>query len=76
MSALHKATVNFMDTIAGCVYRGLSNSLAAAIDTGNAQEVYAVMVDAQDCYNRDQISEPQYGDLCDDFQIWERDYHA
>lgn len=48
------------------VYNGLSNSLSAAIDTGNAEEVAAVL-DSIDCaYDLGQITEGQAGDLSAD----------
>jgi hypothetical protein len=53
------------------VYKGLSDSLHAAIDTGNHEEIYAVVDNAEEAYAADQITERQLGDLLDDFRIWE-----
>ena len=51
------------------IYRGLSDSLSAAIDTGNRAEVIAVMRDARNCLHAAQITVEQYADLEDDVRI-------
>lgn len=51
--------------IAG-IYRGLSDSLHAAIDTGNTEEVERVLSDSLDSVSRGLITEEQYADIFDD----------
>ncbi len=53
------------------VHKGLSDSLHAAIDTGNHEEVYGVIDNAEDAFAAGQIDAIQLGDLLDDFRIWE-----
>jgi hypothetical protein len=48
------------------VYRGLSDSLHAALDTGNREEVSLVMDSAQEAWESGAITGQQYGDLRDD----------
>ena len=51
------------------VYNGLSDSLAAAIDTGNIDEVAAVLQDAEDCEVAGQITVEQLAELTLDAQV-------
>jgi hypothetical protein len=53
------------------VHKGLSDSLHAAIDTGNHEEIYGVIDNAEDAFAAGQIDDLQLGDLLDDFRIWE-----
>lgn len=53
------------------VHKGLSDSLHAAIDTGNHEEIYGVIDNAEDAFAAGQIDAIQLGDLLDDFRIWE-----
>lgn len=53
------------------VHKGLSDSLHTAIDTGNHEEVYGVIDNAEDAFAAGQIDAIQLGDLLDDFRIWE-----
>lgn len=53
------------------VHKGLSDSLHAAIDTGNHEEIYAVIDDAENAFAAGQIDAIQLGDLLDDFRMWE-----
>lgn len=53
------------------VHKGLSDSLHAAIDTGNHEEVYGAIDTAEDAFAAGQIDAIQLGDLLDDFRIWE-----
>lgn len=50
------------------IYRALSNSLSAAIDTGNREEVTLVLKDARNCLHAAQISVEHYADLVGDVQ--------
>lgn len=49
--------------ITNAVYRGLSDSLSAAIDTGNGDEVAQVLANAEDCLQAGQINLMQRADL-------------
>lgn len=53
------------------VHKGLSDSLHAAIDTGNHTEIYEVMACVNDALEAGQIDVIQAGDLLDDFRTWE-----
>ncbi|MNR33394.1 hypothetical protein D3C85_1510650 [compost metagenome] len=53
------------------VHKGLSDSLHAAIDTGNHEEIYGVIDNAEDAFAAGQIDAIQLGDLLDDFRMWE-----
>lgn len=56
------------------VYRGLRDSLSAAIDTGSADEVAYVLIDADHAQGAGQITEQQCGDLLADAQAAGYDY--
>ncbi|BEQ12886.1 hypothetical protein Ep4_027 [Pseudomonas phage Ep4] len=47
----------------------LSDSLSAAIDTGNIAEIVDVMTDAKNCLHAAQINLEQYADLQADVQV-------
>lgn len=53
------------------VHKGLSDALHAAIDTGNHEEIYGVIDNAEEAFAAGQIDAIQLGDLLDDFRIWE-----
>ena len=53
------------------VHKGLSDSLHAAIDCGNHEEIYCVIDNAEDAFAAGQIDAVQLGDLLDDFRMWE-----
>lgn len=50
-------------TIQVILYRALCNSLHAAIDTGNQDEIAAVLKDAKHSLHAAQIDRAQYADL-------------
>ena len=51
------------------MYCALSDSLSAAIDTGNIGELVDVMSDAKNCLHAAQINLEQYADLESDVQV-------
>lgn len=60
--------------IAKCVFRGLSDSMAAATDTGNLEEAVLVRKDAYEALMAGQISIDQRAELEVDFDIAFPDY--
>lgn len=60
--------------VANAVYRGLSDSLSAAIDTGNGDEVAQVLADAEECLQAGQINLMQRADLQLDAEVAGYDY--
>lgn len=56
-------------TIANAIYRGLSDSLSAAIDTGNIEEVSAVLEDAESSWAAGQVGMDQLEDLYTDARV-------
>lgn len=56
------------------IYRGLSDSLSAAIDTGNGEEVASVLSDAEDYLNNGLLSIQHRADLDADAEAAGYDY--
>lgn len=52
-----------MNIFNNAIYRGLSDSLSAAIDTGNIDEVASVLSDAEDYLNAGLLSIQHRADL-------------
>jgi hypothetical protein len=60
--------------ITNAIFRGLSDSLSAAIDTGNGDEVAGVLKDAEDSLAAGQITVQNRGELQLDVEVAGYDY--
>lgn len=63
-----------MSIFNNAIYRGLSDSLSAAIDTGNGEDVAKVLSDAYDYLNNGLLSIQHRADLEADAQVAGYDY--
>lgn len=62
------------EQVKDAVYRGLSDSLSAAIDTGNAEEVSRVLDDACNSHDATYITSGQFEGLLSDARVAGYDY--
>lgn len=60
--------------VTNAIYRGLSDALSAAIDTGNGDEVAAVLTNGEDALQEGQITLQHRADLQADAEAAGYDY--